>query len=190
MQKHSKWCTQTNKRLQMAYVISLPKWNLRRRRRQQPWKQSVELCSMGISDFKPPKWLKLTSDDYKRILNLEAIYLTKRDRRRNGRYQVKEALVAVHNAFHNCNGTDAYDGMPLEWEQLKPKKGSDRLGINFTCKKHLRRMPTVGHLHQEPIAEFEILSRQTYTAKNEMTADEYLNHCKAVVSLSETTISE
>ena len=116
--------------------------------------------------------------------------LTKSDRRRGGRYQVKEALMAVHNAFHNCNGTDPYHGMALEGEQLKPKRGSDRLGINFTCKKHLRRMPTVGHLHQEPIAEFEILSRQTYTAKNEMTADEYLNYRKAVVSLSEMTISE
>jgi hypothetical protein len=51
-------------------------------------------------------------------------------------------------------------------------------------------MPTVGHLHQEAIAEFEILSRQTFTAKNEMTADEYLNHCKTVVSYSEMTISE
>ena len=112
------------------------------------------------------------------------------DSRRSGLYQAKEALVAGHNAFHNCNGTDPYEGMPLEGEQLKPKKGSDRLGINFTCKKHLRRMPTVGHLHQEPIAEFEILSCQAYIAKNEMTADEYLNHCKAVVSLSETTTSE
>ena len=143
-----------------------------------------------ISDFNPPKWLKLTPDDYKRVLNREARRLTKHDRRRGGRYQVKEALVAVHNAFHNCNGTDPYDGMSLAGEQLKPISGSDRLDINFTCKKHLRRMPTVGHLHQEPIAEFEILSRQTHTAKNEMTADEYLDHCKAVVSLSEMTTSE
>jgi hypothetical protein len=72
------------------------------------------LNDVNIGDFNPPKWLKLTPDDYKRILNLEAMYLTKHDRRRGGRYQVKEALVAVHNAFHNCKGTDAYDEMPLE----------------------------------------------------------------------------
>jgi hypothetical protein len=78
---------------------------------------------------------------------------------------VKEALVAVHNAFHNCNGTDPYDGMALAGEQLKPISGSDRLGINFTSKKHLRRIPTVKHLHQEPIAEFEILSRQVSILK-------------------------
>ena len=145
---------------------------------------------MDISHFKQPKWLKLTPDNYKRILIREALCMKKRDRRRDGRYQVKEALAAVQNTFHNCNGTDPYDGMPLEGEQLKPKKGSDRLGINFNCKKHLRRMPTVGHLHQEPITEFEILSRQTYIAKNEMTADEYLNHCKAVVSMSEMVTSQ
>ena len=114
--------------------------------------------------------------------------MKKRDRRRDGRYQVKEALAAVQNTFHNCNGTDPYDGMPLEGEQLKPKKGSDRLGINFNCKKHLRRIPTVGHLHQEPITEFEILSRQTHQAKSEITAEEYLNHCRAVASFSDTTI--
>ena len=145
---------------------------------------------MNISDFNPPKWLKLTPDDYKRVLNREARRLTKHDRRSGGRYQVKEALVAVHKAFHNCNGTDPYDGMSLAGEQLKPISESDRLDIKFTCKKHLRRMPTVAHIHQEPIAEFEILSCQTNTAKNEITADEYLNHCKAVVSLSETTTSK
>ena len=145
---------------------------------------------MDISDFKPPKWLKLTPDAYKRVLNREALGLTKRDRRRGGRYPVKEALVAVHSAFHNCNGTDPYDGMPLEGEQLKPMNGNDRINNDFTCKKHLVRIPTVGHLHQGPIAEFEILSRQTYIAKNEMTADEYLNHCKAVVSMSETVTSQ
>ena len=103
---------------------------------------------------------------------------------------MKEALLAVHNAFHNCNGKDPYDGISLEEEQLKPKNWSDQLGINFNCKKHLRSMPTMGHLHQELIAEFEILSCQTYTTKDEMIADEYLNHCKAVVSLSEMTTSE
>ena len=145
---------------------------------------------VNISDFKPPKWLKLTPDAYKRVLNREALGLTKRDRRRGGRYPVKEALVAVHNAFHNCNGTDPYDGMPLDSEQLMSINRGDQLNNSLNHQKCLKRMPTVGHIHQKPVAEFEILSRQTYTAKNEMTADEYLDHCKAVVSLSEMTTSE
>ena len=117
--------------------------------------------------------------------------LTKRDRRRGGRYQVKEALVAVHKAFHNSNGTDPYDMMPLEGAQIMPRNRSDqRLGINFTFKKNLRIMPTVGHLHKKPIAEFEILSRETCTAKNEMTADEYHNHYKANMSFGKTTTNE
>ena len=98
--------------------------------------------------------------------------------------------MAVHKAFHNCDGTDPYDGIPLDGEQLMPINRGDRLNSSLTSQKCLKRMPTVGHVHQKPIAEFEILSRQTYTAKNEMTADEYLNHCKAVVSLSETSTSE
>ena len=79
--------------------------------------------------------------------------------------------------------------MPLDGEQLITINRSDQRGNSFSTNKHLERMPTVGHLHQEPIAEFEILSRQTHRAKNEMTADEYLNHCKAVVSFSDIAIS-
>lgn len=144
---------------------------------------------INIRDFNPPSWLKLTPDAYKRVLNREALTLTRRDRRRGGNYQVKEALVAVHNAFHRCDGTDPYDGMPLDGEQLTTIKRSDHHGKSLSTKKHLQRMPTVGHLHQHPIAEFEILSRQTHRAKSEMTTDEYLNHCRAVVSFSDTTIS-
>ena len=123
--------------------------------------------NISIGEFKPPKWLKLTPDAYKRALNREALALTKRDRKRGGTYAVKEALRAVHCAFHNCDGTDPYDGMPLDEDQL-------------------RRIPMVAHRNQEPIAEYEILSRQTYLAKSDMTADEYLNHCKAVVAFRET----
>ena len=145
---------------------------------------------INIHDFKPPPWLKLTPDAYKRVLNREALTLTRRDRRRGGIYQVKEALVAVHNAFHSCDGTDPYDGMPLDGEQLIIIKRSDQRGNSLSTKKHLQRMPTVGHLHQQPIAEFEILSRQTHRAKSEMTADEYLKHCRAVTSFSDTAISD
>ena len=143
---------------------------------------------INIRDFNPPSWLKLTPDAYKRVLNREALTLTRHDRRRGGNYQVREALVAVHNAFHSRDGTDPYDGKPLDGEQLITINRSDQRGSNWSTKKHLQRMPTVGHLHQQPIAEFEILSRQTHQAKSEMTAEEYLNHCRAVVSFSDTTI--
>ena len=93
-----------------------------------------EFNNMNISDYKPPKRLKLTPSAYERVSNSEALGLTKHDSRRVGRYQVREALVAVHNAFHNCEGTDPHNGMPLKGEQLKPMNRSDRLGINFTCK--------------------------------------------------------
>jgi hypothetical protein len=90
--------------------------------------------------------------------------------------------VAVHKAFHNCDGTDPYDGIALDGEQLMPINGGDRLNSSLTHQKCLKRISTVGHLHQKLIAKFEILSRQTHTAKNEMTSDEYLSHCIAVVS--------
>jgi hypothetical protein len=98
--------------------------------------------------------------------------------------------MAVHKAFHNCDGTDPYDGIPLDGEQLMPINRGDRLNSSLTSQKCLKRMPTVGHVHQKPIAEFEILSRQTHKAKNEMTSDEYLSHCRAVVSFRQITASD
>ena len=145
---------------------------------------------MKIRDFDPPLWLKITPNAYKRVLNREALSLTRRDRRRGGTYQAKEAIMAVHKAFHNCDGTDPYDGIPLDGEQLMPINRGDRLNSSLTRQKCLKRMPTVGHVHQKPIAEFEILSRQTHKAKNEMTSDEYLSHCRAVVSFRQIIASD
>ena len=116
----------------MADGISCQSWKVRRLTRQQPLKQSIELNTTDISDFKPPKWLKLTSDDYKRILNLEAMYLTKRDRRRGGRYQVKEALVAVHNAFHNCDGPIPITG--CHWRESSSSQWTGAIDLASTSR--------------------------------------------------------
>jgi hypothetical protein len=80
--------------------------------------------------------------------------------------------------------------MPLDSEQLMSINRGDQLNNSLNHQKCLKRMPTVGHIHQKPVAEFEILSRQTYTAKNEMTAHEYLSHCKSVVSFRQIAASD
>ena len=54
----------------------------------------------------PPSWLDIDPDSYKRLLNRTAVTITKRARKRGAKYQVREAIDAIHAAFQSCDGTD------------------------------------------------------------------------------------
>ena len=113
----------------------------------------------------PPSWLDIDAESYKRLLNRTAVTITKRARKRGGTYQVREAIDAIHSAFQRCDGTDPFDGLPLD-SQLHD--GS--------------RSPTVSPVSSSSAATFEILSLQTKEAKGERDAEELIAHCRAVVA--------
>ena len=113
----------------------------------------------------PPSWLDIDADSYKRLLNRTAVTITKRARKRGATYQVKEAIDAIHAAFQRCDGTDPYDGQPLDG-----------------CLHDGQRSPTVSPVSSTTTASFEILSRQTKEAKGERNAEEFIAHCRAVVA--------
>ncbi len=119
---------------------------------------------------KPPSWLDIDTDTYKRLLNRSAVTITKRAKKRGATYQVKDAIDAIHAAFHRCDGTDPYDGLPLDGRILD---GS--------------RSPTVSPAIGSTSATFEILSLQTKEAKGERNVDEFIAHCRAVVAHADTT---
>ena len=66
---------------------------------------------------------------------------TKRARKRGATYQVREAIDTIHAAFLRCDGTDPYDGLPLD------KRLHDG-----------GRSPTVSPVSSSTTATFEILS--------------------------------
>ena len=106
---------------------------------------------MGVT---PPSWLDVDADTYKRLLNRTAVTITKRAKKRGATYQVKQAIAAIDAAFHRCNGTDPYDGLPLDSRLVDDK-----------------RSPTVSPVSTITTADFEILSLQTKEAKGERNAD-------------------
>ena len=118
----------------------------------------------------PPSWLDIDADSYKRLLNRTAVTITKHARKRGATYQVKEAIDAIHAAFQRCDGTDPYDGLPLD----------NRLHDGG-------RSPTVSPVSNSNAATFEILSLQTKEAKGERNAEEFIAHCRAVVAHADTT---
>ena len=113
----------------------------------------------------PPSWLDIDAESYKRLLNRIAVTITKRARKRGATYQVREAIDAIHAAFQRCDGTDPFDGLPLD----------NRLHDGS-------RSPTVSPVSSSNAATFEILSLQTKEAKGERDAEEFIAHCRAVVA--------
>ena len=119
----------------------------------------------NLLSVRPPSWLDIDADNYKRLLNRTAVNITKCARKRGATYQVREAIDAIHAAFQRCDGTDPFDGLPLD-SQLHD--GS--------------RSPTVSPVSSSSAATFEILSLQTKEAKGERDAEEFIAHCRAVVA--------
>ena len=118
----------------------------------------------------PPSWLDIDADTYKRLLNRTAVTITKRAKKRGATYQVKEAMDAIHAAFHRCDGSDPYDGLPLD-------------GRHFDGM----RSPTVSPVDNDSIANFEILSLQTKESKGAMSVEDFIAHCRAVVAHADAT---
>ena len=110
-----------------------------------------------------PSWLDIDPDSYKRLLNRTAVTITKRARKRGATYQVREAIDAIHAAFLRCDGTDPYDGLPLD----------NRLHDES-------RSPTVSPVSRSSAPTFEILSLQTKEAKAERAPKEFMAHCSTV----------
>ena len=135
----------------------------------------------------PPPWLGLDVQTYKRLVNRTAVTVTKRARKRGGTYQVKEAMDAIHAAFHRCDGTDPFDGLPLDAQQLETGQHTEsrprRIAETIPCS----RCPTISPVNGETMANFEILSLQTKTSKGSMNSEEYIAHCRAVVVHADTT---
>ena len=137
--------------------------------------------------YAPPTWLVMDIARYRRMLNRQAVAITKRDKKRGGTYQVKEAMDAIHAAFHCSDGSDPYDGMPLDGGLFN----SDGNGVSNDGRHQVTtgssRLPTVAHRHRAPIAEFEIVSWQTNTAMGDLNPEEYIAHCRAVAAHADKT---
>ena len=63
--------------------------------------------------WSPPAWVGFSDEDYSDLIRKKAVAVTRRDKRRDGKYTVKQAIEAINQAFHRCNGFDPYDGSKL-----------------------------------------------------------------------------
>ena len=114
----------------------------------------------------------------------KTVAVTRRDKRRDGKYSVKEAKEAIHQAFHRCNGFDPYDGSKLDPELLGEYKNEEAKAQRAAYKRRFAMLPTVHHVTAKPVGEFEIVSWQTNDAKGDMSPDEFIAYCHRVVEIA------
>ena len=141
------------------------------------------MTGVGVS-WSAPAWVRQSDKDYSDLLRKKAEAVTRRDKRRGGKYSVKEAIEAIHEAFHRCNGFDPYDGSKLDPELLGTYDNNRSKEKGAAYKREMAMLPTVDHVTAKPVADFEIVSWQTNDAKGDMSPDEFIAYCHRVVEIA------
>ena len=131
-----------------------------------------------------PAWVGLSDEDYSDLIRKKAVAVTRRDKRRDGKYSVKEAIEAIHQAFHRCNGFDPYDGSKLDPKLLGTYDNNRSKEKGAAYKREMAMLPTIDHVTAKPVPDFEIVSWQTNDAKGDMPPEEFIAYCRRVVEIA------
>ena len=142
------------------------------------------MTGVGVS-WSAPAWVGLGDGKYSDLIRKKAEVVNRRDKKRGGKYSVKEAIEAIHQAFHRCNGFDPYDGSKLNPKLLGEYKNEDAKAEGAAHKRRFAMLPTVDHVTAEPVPDFEIVSWQTNDAKGDMPPEEFIAYCRRVVQVAD-----
>ena len=142
------------------------------------------MTGVGVS-WSAPAWVGLGDRRYSDLIRKKAEAVNRRDKKRGGKYSVKEAIEAIHQAFHRCNGFDPYDGSKLNPKLLGDYKNEDAKAEGAAHKRRFAMLPTVDHVTAEPVPDFEIVSWQTNDAKGDMPPEEFIAYCRRVVQVAD-----
>ena len=141
------------------------------------------MTGVGVS-WSAPAWVGLSDEDYSDLIRKKAVAVTRRDKRRDGKYSVKEAIEAIHQAFHRCNGFDPYDGSKLDPKLLGTYDNNRSKEKGAAYKREMAMLPTIDHVTAKPVPDFEIVSWQTNDAKGDMPPEEFIAYCRRVVEIA------
>ena len=138
----------------------------------------------GVS-WSAPGWVGVSDGKYSELIQRKAVAVTRRDKRRGGQYTVKQAIEAINEAFHRCNGFDPYDGSKLNPKLLGTYNNEEAKAQGADYKRRFAMLPTVDHVKPEPVLDFKIVSWQTNEAKGDMSTKEFIAYCRRVVQVED-----
>lgn len=120
---------------------------------------------------------------YSRWLQRKAAAHVKRDRGRgNANATLSAYKQAIHKAVIASNERDAYTGEELNWKLISQYDNEKSKELGRSYKKELAALPTLDHVGDglgEP--DFVISSWRTNDAKHDLTLEEFLSLCAAVL---------
>ena len=132
-----------------------------------------------------PDWVRLSDVEYSKLLQKKAVAVTRRDKKRGGTYSVREAIEAIDEAFHRCNGFDPYDGSKLNPRLLGEYKNEAAKADGANYKRRFALLPTIDHVTAKPEPDFQIVSWQTNDAKGDMPPKEFIDFCRRVIEIAD-----
>ena len=142
------------------------------------------MTGVGVS-WSAPAWVGQSDREYSDLIRKKAEAVTRRDKRRGGKYTFKQAIEAIDEAFHRCSGFDPYDGSKLDPELLGTYSNERSKERGAAYKREMAMLPTVDHVTAEPVPDFEIVSWQTNDAKGDMPPEEFISYCRRVVQVAD-----
>lgn len=129
---------------------------------------------------------------YSRWLQRKAEAHVKSDRRRgNPNATISTYKQAIHKAVVASGGRDAYTGENLDWSLISQYDNEKSKQLGRSYKKELAALPTLDHVGDglgEP--DFVISSWRTNDAKHDLTLQEFLALCTAVLKHHGYVIAE
>ncbi len=114
----------------------------------------------------------------------KAVTLCKRDQKRGGTGNVQQYRLAIHAAVLASEGHDHWTGERLDWELLGTYDTHDAAAGKSAIKKQYAMLPTIDHRSNAPEADFVICAWRTNDAKHDMTPEDLLAFCHAVIAHS------
>ena len=138
----------------------------------------------GVS-WSAPGWVGVSDGKYSELIQRKAVAVTRRDKRRGGNTPSKQAIEAINEAFHRCNGFDPYDGSKLDPKLLGTYNSNDAKAEGVNTRGGDSMLPTLITITAEPVPDFEIVSWQTNDAKGDMPPKEFIAYCRRVVHVAD-----
>ena len=132
-----------------------------------------------------PDWIPdAAKHTYPGWVQRKAVTLSKRDQKRGGSGNVQEYRLAIHAAVVASQGHDYWTGEWLDWALIGTYDNREAAAGKGEHKKQYAMLPTIDHRSNRPEPDFVICGWRTNDAKHDMTPQELLAFCTAVLNHS------